>query len=74
MGEQEYSLRYSRDRNWLSNDTTFDYNFKVSNPDNLGVLNKTYNKVKSIERDTLILPNFLLILRKCCVPKHPDYY
>ena len=73
MSEKEYSLIDSRDRNWLSNDTTFDYNFRVSNPDNLGVLNKTYNKVKSVQLDTLVLPNFFINIEEVLCAKHPDY-
>lgn len=70
MSKQEYSLSIdSRDRNWVGNDTTFDYNFRVSNPDNLGVLNKTYTKIESIEFDTLVLPNFFIDIEEVLCAK-----
>jgi hypothetical protein len=70
MNNQEYSLSVdSRDRNWLSSDTTFDYNFRVSNPNNLGALNKNYNKIKSIHLDTLVLPNFFINMKEVICAK-----
>jgi hypothetical protein len=53
----------SKDRNWLAGDTNFNFNFKLENNstnNRLGVLEKSYKNITSININTIIIPNFFI--------------
>ena len=54
----------SVDRNWIYGDKTCDFSFRLANnvDTSLGILNKVYKNIKSIELNSIIIPNFFINL------------
>jgi len=54
----------SVDRNWIYGDKTCDFSFRLANnvDTSLGILNKVYKNINSIELNSIIIPNFFINL------------